>query len=110
MTILAKLVAKEADIGGYINYVFEILEKEEINKLDTKYVLCTRYPNWNHRKIELDEIGYLDFTEIQAGITKWFDGEKMISYNYNGIQFNKFIPKPKEKDKNKYIMQITYKI
>ena len=110
MTVLAELVAKEEDIAGYINYVFEVLEKEEITRLGTKYILCTRYPNWNHRNIELNEIGYLDFMEIQAGITKWFNGEKMISYNYNGIQFNKFIPKPKEQDKNKYIMQITYKI
>ena len=104
MTVLAELVAGEEDIAGYINYVFEILEREEISRLGTKYILCTRYPNWNHRKIEIGEIGYLDFTEIQAGLTKWYDGEKMISYNYNGIQFNKFIPKPNKKDKNEYIM------
>lgn len=104
MTVLAELVAKEEDLMGYVNYVFEILEKDEINRLGTKYVLCTRYPNWNHGKIELKEVGYLDFTEIQAGVDKWFDGEKMIPYYYNGIQFNKFIPKPKDKDKVEYIM------
>lgn len=104
MTIFAKLVAKEEDLLGYVNYVFEVIEEEEVARLGTKYILATRYPNWNHRKIELNEIGYLDFMEIQAGVSKWFDGEKMIPYNYNGIQFNKFIPKPREKDKNKYIM------
>ena len=108
MTILARLVAKEEDTLNYITYVFECLD-EEILK-DTKYVMCTRYPNWNHRTIDINEVGYLNFFEIRAGVDKWFDGEKMISYNYNGIQFNKFISKPKEKDKNQYIMQITYKI
>ena len=108
MTILARLVAKEADALGYITYVFECLD-EEIFK-DTKYVMCTRYPNWNHRTIDIDEVGYLNFFEIRAGIDKWFDGEKMIPYNYSGIQFDKFVSRPKEKDKNKYVMQITYKI
>ena len=54
--------------------------------------------------IDIDEVGYLNFFEIRAGVDKWFDGEKMIPYNYSGIQFDKFVSKPKEKDKNKYIM------
>lgn len=102
MTILARLVAKEVDTLGYVTYVFECLD-EEILK-DTKYVMCTRYPNWNHRMIDIDEVGYLNFFEIRAGVDKWFDGEKTILYNYSGIQFDKFVSKPKEKDKNKYIM------
>ena len=52
--------------------------------------------------IDIDEVGYLNFFEIRAGVDKWFDGEKMIPYNYSGIQFDKFVSK--EKDKNKYIM------
>lgn len=102
MTILARLVAKEEDALNYVTYVFECLD-EEILK-DTKYVMCTRYPNWNHRKIDIGEVGYLNFFEIRAGVDKWFDGEKMIPYNYSGIQFDKFVSKPKEEDKNKYIM------
>ena len=108
MTVLARLVAKEADTLGYVTYVFECLD-EEILK-DTKYIMCTRYPNWNHRTIDIGEVGYLNFFEIRAGVDKWFDGEKMISYNYNGIQFDKFVSKPKEKDKNEYIMQIIIKL
>ena len=102
MTILARLVAKEVDTLGYVTYVFECLD-EEILK-DTKYVMCTRYPNWNHRMIDIDEVGYLNFFEIRAGVDKWFDGEKMIPYNYSGIKFDKFVSKHKYKDKNKYIM------
>ena len=100
MTVLAQLVAKESDIAGYITYVFECLDKE----IDTKYIMCTRYPNWNHRVIDIGEVGYLNSCEIRAGVDQWFDGEKMIPYNYNGIQFNKFVSKPREKDKNEYIM------
>lgn len=101
MTLLTRLIAKEIDTLGYTTYVFECLDKEIIN--DTKYIMCTRYPNWNHRIINIGEVGYLNFSEILAGIDKWFDGEKMIPYNYNGIQFNKFVSKPKNED-NKYIM------
>lgn len=101
MTVLAKLVAKENDTAGYITYVFECLDKEIIK--DTKYILCTRWPNWEHRKIDIDEVGYLNFVEIRAGIDKWFDGKNMIPYNYNNIQFIKFVKKPEKKD-YKYIM------
>lgn len=107
MTTLCKLVAKEEDIQGYINYVFECLEQDEIKRLDTKYILTTRFPNWNHRSINIGEIGYLDFIEIRAGIDKWFNGINMIPYNYNMIQFLKFIEKPK-KDKYEFIMQINF--
>ena len=103
MTLLTRLIAKEIDTLGYTTYVFEVVEEEERKRLSTKYIMCTRYPNWNHGTIDEGEVGYLDFEEVRAGIDKWFDGEKMIPYNYNGIQFNKFVSKPKNED-NKYIM------
>lgn len=93
MTILAKLLAKESDALGYITYVFECLD-EEVRK-ETKYIMCTQFRNWDHRVIELEEIGYLEIFEIRAGIDKWFDGHSMIPYNYNMIQFIKFIAKPR---------------
>lgn len=94
MTVLAKLVASERDSCGYITYVFECLEKDVIK--ESKYIMCTRFPNWDHRKIEIDEIGFLSFFEIHAGIDQWFDGNKMIPYRYSNIQFIKFISKPKK--------------
>lgn len=105
MTILAKLVAKENDIGGYTTYVFECLDKEALK--ETKYIMTTRFPNWNHRNLNVGEIGYLSFFEIRAGIDTWFDGEKMVPYKYNNIQFDKFVVKPKKRD-NEYIMQINF--
>lgn len=65
--------------------------------------MCTRYPNWNHRIIELGEEGFLEFIEIRAGIDKWFNGNDMVPYNYNNIQFIKFIKKP-IKQSHEYIM------
>lgn len=101
MVTLCKLVAAETDSLGYITYVFENLEEYAIKW--SKYILCIRYPNWDHRKIELEEVGYLNCVEIRAGIDTWFDGEKMVPYKYNGTQFIKFVEKPKEED-HKYIM------
>lgn len=101
MTILAKLLASNEDINGYITYVFECLD-DEIRK-QTKYLMCTQFCNWDHREIKIGEIGFLEFVEIRAGITEWYDGKKMIPYRYNNIQFIKFIEKPEDKS-HKFIM------
>ena len=101
-TVLAKLVAKESDTLDYTTYVFECLDSDVVKY--SKYIMCTRYPNWDHRNIELDEIGYLNFMEIKAGVDTWFDGSKMIPYLYNGIQFIKFVHKPESKNYS-YIMR-----
>ena len=95
MTILAKLLASERDSMGYVTYVFECLDENIIRQ--TKYIMCTRFPNWDHRKIEIGEIGFLNFFEIKAGIDKWYDGKNFIPYRYNNIQFIKFIEKPNKK-------------
>lgn len=95
MTVLAKLVASEEGALGYITYVFECLDADVIK--ETRYIMCTRYPNWDHRRIEIGEVGFLNFFEIKAGIDKWFDGTKLVPYRYSNIQFMKFIEKPVEK-------------
>ncbi len=64
--------------------------------------MCTQFKNWDHRLVDLGEVGYVDFIEIHAGIDKWFDGTNFVPYNYNNIQFIKFISKPK-KEEFKYI-------
>lgn len=99
MTVLAKLVASETDPLDYTTYVFECLDADVIK--ETRYIMCTRWPNWDHRNIEIGEVGYLNFVEIRAGIDKWFDGTKMIPYNYNNVQFVKFIEK---KEPHKFVM------
>ncbi len=96
MTILGMLVADNTDGLGYTTYVFECLDEEIRNK--TKYIMCTRYPNWEGPEIQIGEIGFLSFFEIRAGIDTWYDGNKMIPYRYNNIQFIKFIKKPEKKE------------
>lgn len=102
MTVYCKLVAKDIDLGEYVTYVFEVLDKE-IAK-NSPYIMCTRYPNWNHRSIDISEEGFLTFTEIVAGKDTWFDGKILQPYRYNGVRFEKFIAKPNSKKLNNYIL------
>lgn len=97
MTLLCELVAKETDVSNYTNYVFKCLDEDYA--CYTKYLMVTRFPNWNHRKINIGEIGYLSFFEIIAGESKWYDGNNMIPYRYSFIQFIKFISKPEDKNR-----------
>lgn len=101
MTILAQLVASNTDNLGYITYVFKCLE-DDVASI-SKYIMCVRYPNWDHRRIALGEIGYLTFEEIKAGVNTWYNGKRMIPYKYNAIQFLKFVGKPEELS-HEYIM------
>lgn len=100
VTIYAKLLAKEHDLLGYTNYVFQNLDEAPFGK---KYILTTRWPNWDHRNLEIGEIGYLTYNEVQAGVDKWWDGSNFVPYNYSNIIFIKFI-KNKNTDNSKEIM------
>lgn len=99
MVILAELVAYDTDPMGYTLYVFRCLDSE-IKKY-CPYCMCTRYPNWNHKSIKLGDIGYLHYEEVFAGKDSWFDGNKMIPYKYNAVQFIRFIEKPQSQS---YVM------
>lgn len=100
MVILAKLVACESDSLGYVTYVFKRLE--DCTDL-SKYVMCIKFPNWESKTIKLGDEGYLQYSEIRAGVDKWYDGTQMVPYNYNTVQFLKFVEKPNE-DISQYIM------
>ena len=101
MVTLVRLVASENDGLGYITYVFENLEEYAIKC--SKYIMAIRYPNWEHKELHLGDEGYLHWEEIRAGVDKWFNGKEMVPYNYNTIQFLKFVQKPQDVD-NKFIM------
>ena len=98
LTIKCKLVAYENDICGYITYVFKSLECN--TPFGHHYVMVTRLPNWNHEPVLIDEIGYLTYSEVEAGKDKWYCPEtgQMIPYNYTNIYFIKFV---KEIEDNK---------
>lgn len=77
---------------GYTTYVFQNLDG--VSFLD-KYIMVTRWPRWEHRNLDIGEIGYLTYKEVIAGKDTWWDGNQFIPYNYTNIVFIKFI---KEKD------------
>lgn len=93
ITIHAKLVAEQIDGMGYTNYVFEDLNPKDE---DFRYIMCVRFPNWEQKSIEIDEIGYLNIRYVEGGKDTWFDGENLIPYKYTNVIFLKFIEeKPK---------------
>lgn len=96
-TIQAKLVAKESDTCGYTTYVFKVLDKSDRERLDSKYIMCVRFPNWEHRNLNIGDMGYLNFKVIIAGVDQWYDGNTLKYYRYNMIQFIKFIQRPTPK-------------
>lgn len=102
MTIYCQLVAKEDDLN-YKNLVFKNLENAPFGK---QYVLATVFPNWQSRIPNLNEKGYLEYIEVTAGDDKWYD--KMDGtfkpYNYNFIQFLKFITYKETDDSSKNII------
>jgi hypothetical protein len=101
MVILAKLLASNRDDCDYTTYVFKNLEDNVTPQ--TRYVMCVKYPNWNSIRLKIGDEGYLHYEEIHAGIDKWYDGNGMVAYRYDTIQFIKFIPKAKE-ESYEYIM------
>lgn len=104
ITALVKLVADFEDVGGYITYVFECLEDYMIAQ--TKYLMVTRFPNWDFRSLKVGEIGYLHAIEVIAGEDEYFNKMEKVPYNYTAIHFIKFIEKPedKEKENDKFTM------
>lgn len=97
-TTLCKLIEIECDISNYITYVFKVLNPEEIDFLGSLYVMCVRYPNWDHRMINKEEIGYLTYNIVIAGIDTW--GQDCIPYKYSAIQFIKFVDDKKKEEKD----------
>lgn len=93
LTVEAKLLCQECDSLGYTTYVFGLVDEKDIKLFGVRYLMCTRWPNWDHRELVNGEVGFLSFTEIIAGETQWYDGSTMNYYKYSCIQFNRFIQK-----------------
>lgn len=96
-TAYVKLVAFREDLNNYIIYVFEIIN----GKLPfEKYIMCTRFPNWESPIILIGDIGFLKFKEVIAGKDMWYDPQtgNTIPYKYTGIHFIDFVQEKKEVD------------
>lgn len=101
ITLHCKLLAKEHDLLGYTSYVFKNLENAPFGN---RYILCTRWPNWQCRSIDIGEEGFLTYQEIIAGQDSWWDGDKYIPYNYSNLVFIKFIKEGKELDSKEKVI------
>ena len=93
-TVKGELVAAQTDSMGYTTYVFKLLDPDEIEEFGFKYIMCTRWPNWDHRDVRVGEIGYISYTEIIAGEDFWLDRSGLVPYKCSTVQFNKFITEP----------------
>lgn len=92
MTFLGKLIAIQHDVLDYIYYVFKIINDEECKIHNAKYITCVRFPNWNHKDLEVGDFGYVIMNKIKAGVDTWYDGTNLIPYKYDHDQFMKLIP------------------
>lgn len=92
ITIHAKLIDYCQDLNDYTLLVF--LNLEPIHWTN-KYIMCVKFPNWDHRPIKLNDEGFLTYKEIREGIDKWYDADKneMVPYKYTNVQFIRFLPK-----------------
>lgn len=102
MILHGKLIAQHKDLSDYITYIFINVDDDRSKK--DKYLMCTRFPNWESDSIKIGDIGYVYYEERRAGIDEWFDGSTFIKYRYDMIQFIKFIPEPKESDKEIFLI------
>lgn len=93
VTYHVKLVARDSDPMGYINYVFENLEYDSI---DNHYIMCVRFPNWEQSSMDIDDVGYVHIKYVEAGISKWYDGNEFTPYKQDNIVFIKFIHEKKK--------------
>ena len=94
VTVHAKLLAKEHDLGGYTTYVFENLDDAPFGH---KYLMLTRWPNWQCRNIDVGEVGYLEYDEVEAGVDTYYDrvNDSIVKYNFSNQIFKRFV---KEQD------------
>ena len=93
-TLYCKLVAIQD--GQYTVYVFENLNEESTSK--SKYIMCTKLPNWEYSEIlQTGDIGFLqcEFTISGESYYKTSTNSNEI-YKYTNCYFINFI---KEKDK-----------
>ena len=97
MVVHAKLITYREDFGGYIVYLFEIIGGQLPYD---KYIMCTRFPNWDCMTLKIGDVGYLKYREVIAGEDKWYDinSGQLIPYKYTGVHFLDFIPEKEEKD------------
>lgn len=100
VTIKCKLIVKEQDLLDYQTLVFENLELNP--PFGKHYIMCVRFPNWNHRELTEGEIGFLTYNEVVAGKDSWYDPTNgtNVPYNYSNLIFIKFVKEVDNSEKD----------
>lgn len=88
-TFRGLLLAQQTDYAGYTTYVFQNLECEDP---DLKYVMCTRFPNWDQIPFSVGQSGFVHVRDVEGGKDSWFDGGTYVPYRYSDVHFLKFVP------------------
>ena len=90
ITLHGKLIAKEVDLMGYQSLVFLNLDTTTFGH---RYCLLTVFPNWESRIPEINEVGYINYDEVEGGIDTYYDREtdSIVKYNYTNSIFKKFV-------------------
>lgn len=93
-TVKARLKELRKDFGGYIMYVFEVLDENITEKTwYAHYITTVRFPNWEEPPVDVGDVGYLDFKDVLAGKDTWWDKSTntFVPYNYDHRIFIRFI-------------------
>ena len=93
--VKSKLIALENDILDYHTLVFKVLENNP--PFGHSYVMVTVFPNWQSSMPSMEEVGYLMYDEVIAGIDTYYNRntDSIVKYNFSNLIFKKFV---KEKD------------
>ena len=80
-----KLVAVKE--GLYSMYVFKDLDT-------SKYIMCTKLPNWNMPNIAIGEEGFIKYQEVMAG-QEYYNpsSEQTEKYKYSNLYLISYINK-----------------
>lgn len=95
VTYRVKLLTYDTDPAGYICYVFENLDWDD---LENRYIMCVQYPNWEQSPITINDEGFVKVRYVTEGVDTWYDGNKLVYYKNTDIAFIKFIPNRNEVD------------
>lgn len=90
-----KLEASRTDVMGYTVYVFRDMNEK---KYDRKYIMCTRFPNWDGPGIRRGDTGYVKVRYVEEGKDVWYDGTNYVPYKNTDCHFIDFISDRKPSD------------
>ena len=91
-TIYCQLLVKESDFMDYQTLVFKNLDDAPFGH---KYIMVTVWPNWESRIPDENEIGYLTYDFVEAGIDTFYDrcSDSIMKYKFTNLVFKKFVKK-----------------